>query len=153
MGWVPYEGPEHFDHTYARPGSYTVTVTARSTACDGTSMPQEGSATLKWHLGDGRPASTAARYGTRAHWPTPKPSRLIDDPPRRCGWLVASRDPGGPAPEPSADRCWSGFRTRCPARRVSPWCGSKEARAPTILKSDMPAAVLHPRRRRSGSWQ
>jgi hypothetical protein len=29
-----------------------------------------------------------------------------------------------------------------PARRISPRCGSKEARAPIDLKSDMPAAVF-----------
>ncbi len=53
MGWVPYEGPQHFDHYFSDPGTYTVTVTARSTACDGASMPQDGSATLKWEVFQG----------------------------------------------------------------------------------------------------
>jgi hypothetical protein len=43
--------------------------------------------------------------------------------------------------EPSADCSWSGFRTRYRARRISPWCGSKEARAPNDLESDLPATV------------
>jgi hypothetical protein len=29
------------------------------------------------------------------------------------------------------------------ACRISPWCGSKEARTQVDLKSDMPAAVFH----------
>jgi len=36
-----------------------------------------------------------------------------------------------------------------PACRISPWCGSKEARALVDLKSDMPTAVPYLTRGRS----
>lgn len=44
-------------HHYATPGSYVVTVTAVSTACDGISMPQSSSRSLTW--------STESGLGTR----------------------------------------------------------------------------------------
>ena len=58
-----------------------------------------------------------------------RPTRLIEYPPRRCGWFVPSRHPD----------VW--LTIRLPAVRglasergasvgVSPWCGSKEARVP-----------------------
>jgi hypothetical protein len=40
-----------------------------------------------------------------------------------------------------------------PARRISPWRGSKEARVPITLESDLPAAVLFKAtEERSGAW-
>jgi hypothetical protein len=66
-------------------------------------------------------------------------SRLIEYPRRRCGWFVPSRHPDVwltnrlPAVRGLASE-------RGASVRVSPWCGSKEARAPT-LKSDMPTVV------------
>ena len=42
----PVPSTEHF---YAAAGTYTVTVTVRSTACDG-SQPQEGTGTLTWSV-------------------------------------------------------------------------------------------------------
>jgi hypothetical protein len=38
------------EHFYVAPGTYTVTVTVRSTACDG-SQPQEGTGTMTWSFG------------------------------------------------------------------------------------------------------
>ena len=42
----PVPSTEHF---YGAPGTYTVTVTVRSTACDG-SQPQEGTGTMTWSV-------------------------------------------------------------------------------------------------------
>jgi hypothetical protein len=47
-GTVRWNGPQQFDHLYPDSGPYTVTITARSTACDGLSVPQEGSTTFTW---------------------------------------------------------------------------------------------------------
>jgi hypothetical protein len=47
-GFVPYQGPQRWDHFFATPGTYRVTVTARSTACDGISQPQEAVAEKIW---------------------------------------------------------------------------------------------------------
>lgn len=61
-GWVRWDGPQHFDHLYPDDGRYTVTITARSTACDGVSVPQEGSTTFEW---------TPGWYVSRPRWRTP----------------------------------------------------------------------------------
>jgi hypothetical protein len=45
--------------------------------------------------------------------------------------FVAFRDPNGLAHEPSADHRF-GFLTRRQPVGISPWCGSKEARAANI---------------------
>ena len=39
---------ERTTHHYLAPGSYTITVTALSTACDGVSAPQTGRRTVAW---------------------------------------------------------------------------------------------------------